>query len=119
MKDLTYYDRIGWFRTSQNVIGYNVFEATDAEKKEFGCTHRVTSFRRADNDPLQWTSLVKIENGWVKFLDNNAYTFEGEIKYERGLKVVDYMEEKVKSVVSPHGEGFSEEQNNDGETFEG
>ena len=96
------HERIGWFKTNQNPSGYNLFSMTDEERSEFpGATHRVTSFGREGTDS-QWTSIVKIENGKVYFLDNDSYE-AGTIKFQRPVKITMQTKESVNEEVLLRG----------------
>jgi len=88
------HEKIATFCTRKNDVGFNLFELNKWERKEFGDNaYRITSFKRGDNDPLQWTSIIKIEckNGVkkVRFIDDNLYT-QGIIKYSRSYKITVY-----------------------------
>ena len=71
---------IGWFATKYNPAGgYVVFELDDYDKKEFGTknVYRVLH--------TKGTTIVKLDlkKGKVSFIDNEYYTENDAIKYER------------------------------------
>lgn len=74
-KELSDENRVGWICTRGNRSGWNVFEVTQEEKLELGCTHRLVSFIYPDR-----TTVVRIKDNKLSFLDNQRY-LEGRIKY--------------------------------------
>jgi hypothetical protein len=71
-------DIVGWFATKYNMaFGYNVFKATEDEKKEFG-----NDVFRTFSHKSMTASIAKInlKSGMVCFVDNAAYT-EGDLKW--------------------------------------